>query len=80
MQAAAVNNRVSGQEREVLFIASVTWRLDRKKLASKHFDGFFNSSGKGVRCDDRLIYLREDRLRLVVLGRTSISELLRVDR
>jgi hypothetical protein len=39
---------------EVFFIARVTWRLDRKKLAPKHSDGFLDSSGKGVRYDHRL--------------------------
>jgi len=31
---------------EVFFIAPVTWRLDRRKPAPKHSDGFLNSSGK----------------------------------
>ena len=38
----------------VFFTAPVTWRLDRKKPAPKHSDGFLNSSGKGVGYDHRL--------------------------
>ena len=38
----------------VFFIAPMTCRLDRKKPAPKHSDGFHNSSGKGVEHDHRL--------------------------
>ena len=42
------------RETAVLFTAPMAWRLDRKKPAPKHSDGFLNSSGKGVGHDHRL--------------------------
>ena len=54
LTCCAVLDRAVVNQTWVFFIAPVTWRLDRKKPAPKHSDGFLNSSGKGVGYDHRL--------------------------
>jgi hypothetical protein len=50
----ATRSKGNGEESLLEPPCVVTWRLDRKKPAPKHSDGFLNSSGKGVEHDHRL--------------------------